>query len=164
MDKNKEHQGANMDTRIFMAKENDFETVKDITQTTIKLVYPKYYPEGAVQFFCNHHADDRILNDIAAGKVYLLEADDVCVGTVTISNNEICRLFVLPEYQHKGYGRLLMDYAEKMISKTNKTVVLDASFPAKKIYIKRGYEPTEYNMIETENGDYLCFDVMEKSI
>ena len=126
MDKIKELQGANMDTRIFMAKENDFETVKDITQTTIKLVYPKYYPEGAVQFFCNHHADDRILNDIAAGKVYLLEADDVCVGTVTISNNEICRLFVLPEYQHKGYGRLLMDYAEKMISKTNKTVVLDA--------------------------------------
>lgn len=51
-----------------------------------------------------------------------------------------------------------------MISKTNKTVVLDASFPAKKIYIKRGYEPTEYNMIETENGDYLCFDVMEESI
>ena len=146
------------------AKGNDFETVKDITQTTIKLVYPKYYPEGAVQFFCNHHADDRILNDIVAGKVYLFEADDVCVGTVTISNNEICRLFVLPEYQHKGYGRLLIDYAEKMISKTNKTVVLDASFPAKKIYIKRGYEPTEYNMIETENGDYLCFDVMEESI
>ena len=136
MDKIKELQGTNMDTRIFMAKEYDFETVKDITQTTIKLVYPKYYPEGAVQFFCNHH----------------------------ISNNEICCLFVLPEYQHKGYGRLLMDYAEKMISKTNKTVVLDASFPAKKIYIKRGYEPTEYNMIETENGDYLCFDVMEKSI
>lgn len=164
MKKIKELQGANMDTHIFMAKENDFETVKDITQTTIKLVYPKYYPEGAVQFFRNHHADDRILNDIVAGKVYLFEADDVCVGTVTISNNEICRLFVLPEYQHKGYGRLLIDYAEKMISKTNKTVVLDASFPAKKIYIKRGYEPTEYNMIETENGDYLCFDVMEKSI
>ena len=40
MDKIKELQGANMDTRIFMAKENDFETVKDITQTTIKLVYP----------------------------------------------------------------------------------------------------------------------------
>lgn len=55
-------------------------------------------------------------------------------------------------------------WQKKMISKTNKTVVLDASFPAKKIYIKRGYEPTEYNMIETENGDYLCFDVMEKSI
>ena len=110
MKKIKELQGANMDTHIFMAKENDFETVKDITQTTIKLVYPKYYPEGAVQFFCNHHADDRILNDIVAGKVYLFEADDVCVGTVTISNNEICRLFVLPEYQHKGYGRLLIEF------------------------------------------------------
>ena len=62
-----------MDTRIFMAKENDFETVKDITQTTIKLVYPKYYPEGAVLFFCNHHADDRILNDIAAGRCIFLK-------------------------------------------------------------------------------------------
>ena len=50
------------------------------------------------------------------------------------------------------------------IDLVSKNVVLDASFPAKKIYIKRGYEPTEYNMIETENGDYLCFDVMEKSI
>ena len=50
------------------------------------------------------------------------------------------------------------------IDLVSKTVVLDASFPAIKIYIKRGYEPTEYNMIETENGDYLCFDVMEEKI
>ena len=160
MDKIKELQGTNMDTRIFMAKENDFETVKDITQTTIKLVYPKYYPEGAVQFFCNHHADDRILNDIAAGKVFLLEADDVCVGTVTIANNEICRLFVLPEYQHKGYGKALLDFAEEKILESFDHVQIDASFPAKRIYKLRGYKEIEYNIIETENGDCLCYDVM----
>ena len=33
-----------------------------------------------------------------------------------------------------------------------------------KIYLKRGYVSTKYNMIETENEDYLCFDVMEKHL
>ena len=36
----------------------------------------------------------------------------------------------------------------------------DASFPAKRIYLKRGYKETEYNIIEADNGDCLCYDVM----
>ena len=39
-------------------------------------------------------------------------------------------------------------------------VQIDASFPAKRIYKLRGYKEIGYNMIETENGDYLCYDVM----
>ena len=50
-----------------------------------------------------------------------------------------------------------MDFAEQMIYKVSDHIVLDASFPAKKIYIKRGYVATEYNMIETDNGDFLRF-------
>ena len=63
-----------------------------------------------------------------------------------------------------GYGRALMDFAEKMISKETDTVVLDASLPAKKIYLLRGYKATDYNIIKTANGDYLCFDVMERHV
>ena len=153
-----------MNTQIIRAKETDFETVKDITQTTIKSVYPKYYPEGAVQFFSDYHSDERILNDIVDGKVYLLEADGSFVGTVTISGNEITRLFVLPQHQRNGYGKMLMDYAEELIGKDNETIVLDSSFPGKRMYIKRGYEAVEYSIIETDNGDYLCFDIMKKQI
>ena len=147
---------------IRKAKQEDFQIVKEITQTTIKTVYPKYYPEGAVRFFSNHHSDDRIMDDIIAKRVYLLEVEGVPVGTVTISDNEINRLFVLPEHQHNGYGRQLMDFAEQMVCKESDRIVLDASLLAKKIYITRGYAATEYNMIETDNGDFLCFDVMEK--
>ena len=146
------------------AAEDDFQTVRDITRITIKSIYPKYYPEGAVQFFCDHHSDDRIMDDIKSGKVFLLKAEDVPVGTVTVSDYEIDRLFVLPEHQRKGYGKQLMDFAEQMISKVSNRIVLDASLPAKKIYINRGYTATAYNMIETDNGDYLCFDVMEKKL
>ena len=41
--------------------------------------------------------------------------------------------------QSKGYGKQLMDFAEKEISKVSNRIVLDASLPAKRIYIKRGY-------------------------
>ena len=83
---------------------------------------------------------------------------------VQVSDNEINRLFVLPESQRKGYGKQLMDFAEKEISKVSDRIVLDASLPAKRIYIKRGYQAIEYKMIETDSGDYLCFDIMEKSV
>lgn len=56
------------------------------------------------------------------------------------------------------------DFAELMISRARDCIVLDASLPAKKIYLSRGYTATAYNMIETDNGDYLCFDVMEKKL
>ena len=149
---------------IRAAKETDFDSVKDITQTTIWSVYPKYYPSGAVQFFSNHHSDDRIRADIVAGIVFLIEVDGTAIGTVTVADNEINRLFVLPDFQRKGYGRELMDFAEEMISKEHDHIIFDASLPAKQIYLKRGYVATKYNMIETENGDYLCYDVMEKHL
>ena len=149
---------------IRAAKETDFDSVKDITQTTIWSVYPKYYPSGAVQFFSNHHSDDRIRADIVAGIVFLIEVDGTAIGTVTVADNEINRLFVLPDFQRKGYGRELMDFAEEIIRKKHDYIILDASLPAKQIYLKRGYVTTKYNMIETENGDYLCYDVMEKHL
>ena len=149
---------------IRAAKETDFDSVKDITQTTIWSVYPKYYPSGAVQFFSNHHSDDRIRADIVARIVFLIEVDGTAIGTVTVADNEINRLFVLPDFQRKGYGRELMDFAEEIIRKKHDHIILDASLPAKQIYLKRGYVTAKYNMIETENGDYLCYDVMEKHL
>ena len=139
---------------------NDFEIVKNITQTTIKSVYPKYYPEGAVNYFLTHHCDNNIRKDIENGYVYLISD----IGTVTIKENHINRLFVLPEFQKKGYGKQLMDFAERIISEEYKEIVTDASLPAKSLYLKRGYIEIKYNKIETENGDYLCYDEMKKIV
>ena len=147
---------------IRKAHKTDFAAVKEIAQNTIRQVYPRYYPAGAVEFFLNHHSDERIEADIAAGKVYLLEEDGVPAGTVTVNGDEIGRLFVLPSRQQCGLGRAMLDFAEEMILKQYDTVVLDASFPAKGIYRKRGYREKEYHIIRTDNGDYLCYDVMER--
>lgn len=150
---------------ITQAVPSDLETVKIITVKTINAVYPHYYPSGAVDFFLSHHNECNILTDIEKENVYILnDADNMAVGTVTVKDNEICRLFVLPEYQGKGYGRELLNFAEKKISEKYSSIVLDASLPAKAIYLKKGYIPTNNHTIRTENGDYLCYDVMEKKL
>ena len=152
-----------MDRKIIIAQPKDADIVFQITQVTINTVYPKYYPSGAVEFFSQHHSMDRIVSDIADGNVYLLTVDGKPVGTVTVSDNHINRLFVLPDCQHQGYGKALMDFAEEKIFSSFDTIELDASFPAKKIYLKRGYSEVEYNVIDAEGGDHLCYDVMRKT-
>ena len=148
---------------IRQATESDFESVKKITQETIHEVYPKYYPAGAVRFFSEHHADEKIIRDITAGIVYVVVTDDgVPAGTVTLTENEIDRLFVLPEFQGKGYGRALLDFAEERIAAAYDVIILHASLPAKNIYLKRGFREVDYIKIDTGYGDFLCADVMEK--
>jgi GNAT superfamily N-acetyltransferase len=149
---------------IRQATKEDLSLVAAITYNTIKLIYPLYYPPGAVSFFISHHREENIAADIASNHVFILTAGKLPIGTVTVKGIEICRLFVLPQYQRKGYGRTLIEHAEKIISEKSKKIRLDASLPAKQIYLKRGYREIETHAILTENGDYLFYDVMEKVI
>ncbi|MBR4201250.1 MAG: GNAT family N-acetyltransferase [Oscillospiraceae bacterium] len=147
------------------AEAADFETVRQITRTTIEAVYPQYYPAGAVAFFLAHHNDAAIRNDILENRVFLYISDDgQAAGTVTVHDNDIGRLFVLPGFQGRGFGKALLDFAENCVSERFSEIFLDASWPAKGLYLKRGYQPESYHVIETENGDFLCFDTMKKQI
>lgn len=150
--------------KIAPAKMEMLPTVKKIVQDTIDDIYPRYYPEGAVSLFKAYHSDDKISADIKNGSVYLLYDGSEGAATVTISGNHILRLFVLRKYQRRGYGKALLDFAEKEISKTYSEAELDASFPAKHIYLKRGYREKEYHKLQAENGDFLCYDVMRKDL
>ena len=151
--------------KIIPAAPADFETVRQITQETIRTVYPHYYPAGAVDFFLTHHNDAAIEKDIAEHRVYLCMTDSgEPAGTVTVCENEIGRLFVLPAYQGRGYGGALLDFAERRIAEHFDTAVLDVSFSAKAIYLKRGYQAVSWHVIQTENGDYLCYDEMSRRL
>ncbi len=153
-----------MSVRIICATAGDFPVVRRITHETISAIYPHYYPMGVVDFFLAHHSDERIMADIRAGLVYLLLEGSVPIGTVTPKGNEIGRLFVLPQHQHKGHGRHLMDFAEALIAREHSEIILHSSLPAKHTYLKRGYIPLEACQIVTENGDVLCYDLMKKAI
>ena len=68
---------------------SESDIITELVRKTIKAVYPKYYPAGAVEFFLAHHKPEKIASDIEAGKVYVIEQDGIIVGTVTIDGNGI---------------------------------------------------------------------------
>ncbi len=149
--------------QIRKATVQDLECIRELTRETIGRIYPKYYPEGAVQFFLAHHCDGEILSDIRSGAVYLgVDAADGIVGTVTVKENTVSRLFVLPELQRKGYGSELLAYAERLVFAAYPEVKLDASLPAKPLYLKEGYRAAEFHCMPAEKMTFLCYDVMVK--
>lgn len=147
---------------IRLANSSDIETIIHVVKHTIEMIYPKYYPQGAVKFFINHHCFEHVEKDIQQHIVYVLEVEHEIVGTLTIKENEICHLFVLPKHQGKGYGRQLLEFAEEQVAKMYSTVKLASSLPAKAIYLKKGYQETSYHKLDTGYGDYLCYEEMEK--
>ena len=147
---------------IYKAKEEELNIVKSICDNTINAIYPKYYPKGAVDAFIKYHSIDKIKEDITNGNVYVYKIDGIILGTISFKDNHIYRLFVEPKNQKKGIGKQLIIYAEWMIFKKYDSIELDASLPSKSMYLKNGYKEIEYNKMETDNGDYLCYDVMRK--
>lgn len=144
------------------AERKDLERVLYIVHKTIADVYPAYYPTGVVEFFIQHHSNNAIKDDIEKKRVFVLVIDDEIIGTVTIKEDSINRLFVLPNLQGKGFGGILMDFAEQFAFENYKVVQVDASFSAKAMYLKRGYIDVEYHCIKTDSGQFLCYDVMKK--
>ncbi len=137
-------------------------TVAEIVEETIKAVYPHYYPLGAVQFFLSLHKEEQIREALDREDIYLAVVQGRIVGT-SIRRNEICRLFIMPEQQAKGYGSMLMDLLKDKVFQKYQVVHIDASFPAESMYFKRGYQIKTYEKIETEGGDYLCYHTMERN-
>lgn len=147
---------------VYLAETKDVESILHIVSDTISEIYPHYYPKGVVCFFLKHHCFKNISDDIDKQSVYIINIGEVPVGTVTIKENSINRLFVLPRYQGKGYGKELIEFAEKEIAKKYTNVHIDSSLPAKEMYLKLGYREIKTCHINTDYGDILVYDEMEK--
>lgn len=146
------------------ATESDTEEIFRIVQDTIKTIYPRYYPQEVVDFFCELHCRENICKDIAAGFVGVLRDDDGIVGTGCYKDDHITRVYVKPEYHGKGYGSYIMQCLENEISVKYDMAYLDASLPASHLYEKRGYQTIQHEKWDVENGRVLVYEIMSKSL
>ena len=147
----------------------DLGTVFTISQAAIRAIYPYFYPQAAVDWFAEHHSCEHILADITAGRVRLLEANGMPVGTGTIDGNRLLRVFVAPEHQQKGYGTRLLAQLEKVVGRVHPTAILDSSLPAGRFYQNRGYRTRSHEFFDIEDKyglllATLAWEVMEKPL
>ena len=136
--------------------------ISELITKTIREIYPRYYPDGVVEFFCMLHSKERIRMDIQEGNMRVLRMNERIIGTGCLEGNHITRVYVLPEFQNKGYGTRMMLELEKEITEKYDSVVLDASLPACLLYEKLGYKTVRHERINIIDNVIFVYDVMEK--
>jgi GNAT superfamily N-acetyltransferase len=145
--------------------EANFDDMYRIVHKTIEEIYPKYYPRIAVVFFHSHHSKENMIEKLPKEITLLLFEGNKTAGTASLFHNEIGRFFVLPEYQGKGYGRILLQELEKKVD-SNKydEIILDSSLGAVSFYQKNKYTFRNYKTINLSGGGHLCYLEMAKNI
>ena len=146
------------------AKVEMADAIRNILHTTIRTVYPQYYPKEVVDFFCGHHSREHVIEGIASGNMGVLTDGEAMVGTGCYDGNHITGVYVLPNYQNRGYGSRMMDCLEAEISKKYDTVRLDASLSAVFLYEHRGYKTVGHGIYELQNNVKLVYEIMEKNL
>lgn len=147
-----------------LAKYEESKIIYKIVKDTIKEIYPKYYLSEIVDMFCEFHNEESISEDIKNQKVYILIEDERIIGTGTIKGNHITRVYVLPEFQGKGYGTFIMNHLEMEIGKKHTNIQIDASLPACTLYYNRGYKTVKHGVLECTNDVRMVYEIMEKQV
>lgn len=147
---------------IKKAQLDQADEINEIVSKTIREIYSKYYSNEVVDFFLELHNRDNIYNDILEDNTYVIGCGATILGTGTINQNAISRVYITPNKQHKGIGTRLMDYLEKKIIKNYSYINIDASLPAAEFYRKRGYEFLRQTEHPVANGKLLSYSIMRK--
>lgn len=150
--------------KYIKATRKNIDEIYELVRNTITTIYPKYYPQDVVKFFCDFHNRENILKDIDNGTVGVLEDDGQLIGTGCYSDNHITRVYVNPIFQGQGYGSYIMQALENEIASQHEYVYLDASLPASHLYEKRGYITQKHEKRICENGIILVYEIMRKKL
>lgn len=140
------------------------DAIYDVLHTTIRAIYPQYYPKEVVEFFCQLHSKEHILAGIVSGNMGVLTDGDMIIGTGCFEQNHITGVYVLPCYQKQGCGSQIMDCLEAEIVKSYDVAILDASLSAVFLYEHRGYKTVRHGVCELENDVKLIYEIMEKKL
>jgi len=142
-----------------------FEEVYNVVHDTIEKIYPKYYPRKAVDFFHKHHSKENMLENLPNEFTGIIIENNKVIGTGSAKDNDIGRFFILPEYQNRGYGKLLLKKIEnEVLNRNYKNITLASSLSAVFFYKSCGYKYNDYKIIPVEDGEYLCFLAMIKEL
>lgn len=132
--------------------------LQDMIQETIKVSYPAYYPDRAVQFFRDYHSESKIYSRYELGKIVILKKNGEIVATGSLVENEISGVFVQPSQQRLGFGIQIMRALENHAAAMGvKEVELHVSLPSRKFYELLHYEISQLQHLDVGCGQYLKY-------
>lgn len=148
----------------------DFETIRKIAHKTWPIAYGEILSKAQLDYMLEKMYSDAALTDNLINKGHhfiLVNEDNVCLGFASYQHhylNKNCtrlhKLYLLPESQGKGIGKLLLDRIV-LLSKENQSEIISLNVnkfnKATTFYKKIGFEVVAEEDLEIGNG-YLMED------
>ena len=144
---------------------SELSIVRELILRTIDHAYSTVYPPRAVQFFKEFHSEENILQRYRNDGILIVEKDGRIIGTGSLVGTEILGVFILPEFQNQGHGRLLMHALEhKALASGINDVELSISLPSRKFYESLGYEVIADRSFDVGEGQKLDYWSARKAL
>ncbi len=127
--------------KIRKFKKSDTNAVSNLIRKNDLEVAMKFYPKKVVIARLKEITPAKILKKSLKRICYIAEENKKIIGYISLSGNEIKKLFVLPKFHKKGIGKKLLDKIEKFSkNKCIKKLVLYSNFYTEEFYKKCGFK------------------------
>lgn len=162
---------------IVTATAKDYQTIRDIAHETWPIAYGEILAKAQLDYMLGAFYNDEAIKDsvVNNGHHFILAKEgEQTLGFASYEHNynqkpqtKIHKIYVLPQTQGKGIGKILIDFIEN-VAKENHSIALSLNVnrfnKALYFYQKLGFEIVDEIDIELDHG-YLMEDfVMEKPI
>ncbi len=143
----------------------DTETIVDLVHEVVSFSLGNVYPPSALKWFYDYHSTENVKNDFNSGaEIYGAYDNDTLIGTVTYNNNELKRLFIHPDYQKIGLGKVFINKVEDLATELeSEYIMLYANPNTWRYYNLKGYEPINFAAAEMDAGEFLAYCTMVKT-
>ena len=156
-------------------KENDSEAVSSLIRKTISISNKKDYPEDLMDQLIETETSEHVLQRASWTHFYVAVEADTIIGCGAIGpywgredESSLFTIFVLPEYQKKGYGVKILEEAVELSRKNGKKAVrfdaLKSNIPAQKMYERYGFKFRGIQKLYYENTGWADFLFYEMNI
>jgi GNAT superfamily N-acetyltransferase len=145
--------------------ESDLPFVYELVQNTIQTSYRNVYPDEAIEFFRNYHSKNETVAQAVAGYTVVAKLSGEIVGTGTLFGANIRRVFVHPNHQGQGIGKVVFEALEqKAISHGIKVLDLSDSLVSRRFWESVGFVLIKESAIPVSNRKRLVFYEMAKTL
>ena len=101
------------DVILTRAIRDDLDEVLKVISDIVLELFPHYYGLEHRNISI-HKTEERIKDEIERGMIYkvIIKSKNELIGALTINDGEIESMYLMPFYQKKGYGRILLNIVE----------------------------------------------------
>jgi GNAT superfamily N-acetyltransferase len=121
----------------------DAKELSTVMRAAVRISNSDDYPPKVIQILCDAYSPEKLLRSARRCHLFVAGEGEKIVGTITLMQNRISRMFVDPKQQRKGIGKKLIQHVERFARKLGlKELKVRASLTAFEFYQKCGYKKT----------------------